>query len=267
MPELPDVEALVRRIHPQVIHRKILRVEVLSPPTVRHPDPVLFAKLLRGRRFLAVRRRGKYILLQVDDGRTLVIHLRMTGDLVVEPKGAPRDPCTRLALLLEGGKEVRFVDTRRLGHAHLLRPEEMGLLKGFSTLGPEPLAPGFTLAAFRRRLRGQRGMLKPLLLRQDFLAGLGNIYADEVLFQAGLSPIRRVEELRPEEEKALYEAIRRVLREAVRSLVRGGEPGGELLPVREEDAPCPRCGTPLEMRRVGGRSTYFCPRCQPFPPR
>lgn len=267
MPELPDVEAVVRRIRPQVVGRKILGVEVFSPPTVRHPDPVQFARLLRGREFLSVRRRGKYILFQVDDGRILVIHLRMTGDLSVEPPGTPVDPHTRLMVLLEGGKELRFVDTRRLGHAHLLRPEEVNILKGLSTLGPEPLAPGFTLAAFRRRLRGQRGMLKPLLLRQDFIAGLGNIYADEVLFQAGLSPLRRVEELRPEEERALYEAIRRVLKEAVRNLVRSGEPGGILLPVREDDAPCPRCGTPLEVRRVGGRSSYFCPRCQPLPSR
>ncbi|MDR5693924.1 MAG: DNA-formamidopyrimidine glycosylase [Armatimonadota bacterium] len=267
MPELPDVEAVVQRIRPHVVGRKILEVEVLSPRTVRHPAPALFARLLSNKKVQAIRRRGKYIVFEIDDGRILVIHLRMTGDLVVESRGTRVDPHTRLTFLLEGGKELRFVDARRLGHAHLLHPEEINLLKGFSTLGPEPLASEFTLAAFRRRLRGRKGMLKSLLLRQDFIAGLGNIYADEVLFQAGLSPMRRVEELRPQEEKALFEAIRRCLREAVRNLLRRGEPGGELIPVREEDAPCPRCGTPLEMRRVSGRSSYYCSRCQPLPAR
>ncbi len=260
MPELPDVETVRRMLQRMVGGRRIGRVTVLSPSTIRSPAPRLFARRLRGRRIEAVHRRGKYLLIGLEGAVTLVVHLRMTGDFEVAPRTAKRDPHTRVVFSLNG-KELRFIDQRRFGHMDLLPTAELHK-SGLARLGAEPLDRGFTLAQFRRMLRGRRGTLKALLLRQDVIAGIGNLYADEILFRARLHPARHIDSLRLREVTRLHEAVRSVLRRATTALSRYGKPVGALLAARTRGGACPRCGRPLMVQPIAGRTTYFCTSCQ-----
>jgi len=260
MPELPDVETVRRMLQRTISGRRIGRVTVLSPSTVRSPAPRLFERRLRGRRILAIDRRGKYLLIGLEGSRTLVAHLRMTGDFQMAQRTVPRPPHTRVVFSFDGD-ELRFVDQRRFGHMDVLPTAELQSW-GLGRLGVEPLGPGFTLEAFRRVVRGRRGALKALLLRQDLIAGIGNIYADEILFRARLRPGRQLQTLRAVDIRSLYRSIRAVLRRAIAALSRRGRPVGDLTIVREAGGSCPRCGGPLRVATIAGRTTYFCPRCQ-----
>ncbi len=271
MPELPEVETLARELRDVLVGRGIVGVEVRWPRTVAAPDPETFARRLAGRRVLEVRRRGKWLLLGLDGEEWLLVHLRMSGRLAVEDAGAPEDPHTRVVFHLEDGRRLRFSDPRKFGRMALTaRPEDW-----LGGLGPEPLDPALTPERLVGMLRGRRVRLKPLLADQRFLAGLGNIYADEVLWRAGLHPLRRADTLTPEETARLHGAIREVLEEAVarrgttladrRYVLPDGRPGefaAHLAVYGREGAPCPRCGAPIVRARVGGRSAHFCPRCQ-----
>ncbi len=261
MPELPDVETVARLLRRSIAGRRVTRVEVLDRSVVRSPAPRLFAGRLRGRRIRTVGRRGKYLLVYLSGDLVMVGHLRMTGDFVVVPRRAPRRPHTRLVLGM-GGTDVRFVDQRRFGHIDLIDARDAGTFAGLRALGVEPLTPAFSPARFRAMTGGRRGTLKAFLLRQDLIAGIGNIYADEILFQARLHPTRQVLTLRPAEVQRLYLSIRRVLRRGIGALSRRGRPVGDLIAVREPGGVCPRCGGPLRMATIAGRTTYFCPRCQ-----
>ena len=261
VPELPDVETVARLLRGSAAGRRVTRVEVLDRSVVRSPAPRLFAGRLLGRRIRTVGRRGKYLLLYLSGGLIMVGHLRMTGDFVVVPRRAPRPPHTRLVLGV-GADEVRFVDQRRFGHVDLIDARDAGTFAGLRALGVEPLTPAFSPDRFRTMVRGRRGTLKAFLLRQDLIAGIGNIYADEILFQARLDPARQVQTLRPAEVRRLYRSVRGVLRRAITALSRRGRPVGDLIAVREPGSTCPRCGGPLRVATVGGRTTYFCPRCQ-----
>jgi formamidopyrimidine-DNA glycosylase len=256
MPELPDVETVRRMLQRAVGGRRIARVTVLSPSTIRSPAPRVFARRLRGRRIQGVDRRGKYLLIGLEGALTLVVHLRMTGDFAVAPRTEPRDRHTRVVFSMDG-QELRFVDQRRFGHMDVLPTAELQAW-GLARLGMEPLDRRFTLEAFRRIVQGRRGALKALLLRQDLIAGIGNIYADEILFQARLQPARALGSLRSADIARLHRAIRTVLRRATTGLSRYGKPVGELLRARESGGACPRCGRPLIVSRVAGRTTYAC---------
>ena len=261
MPELPEVETLARYLRRRLVGRTIRRVQILTPATIRSPRPDRFARALRGRTVQGIDRRGKYVLVRLDRGLVLVIHLRMTGDLVIMPRRRLLHPHTRVVLGF-GGSDLRFEDQRRFGHMDLLPASAVPYFEPLQRIGAEPLDGAFTSQRFRAILKRRRGTLKPLLLRQEVVAGIGNLYSDEILFQARLHPGRRVESLRPQEVRRLYLATRRVLRRAVRGLARAGEPVGALLAVREEGGACPRCGRLLAATRMGGRATYFCPSCQ-----
>ena len=191
----------------------------------------------------------------------MIGHLRMTGDFVVVPRGAPRRPHTRLVLGI-GRDDVRFVDQRRFGHVDLIAAAAVETFAGLRTLGVEPLTPAFSLDRFRTLVDRRRGTLKAFLLRQDMIAGLGNIYADEILLQARLHPARQLATLQAGEVRALYRSIRGVLRRAVAALSRHRRPVGDLVLVRERGGTCLRCGGPLRIGTIAGRTTYFCPRCQ-----
>lgn len=263
MPELPDVETVRRMLQRTIAGRRIGRVTVLSPSTVRSPAQRLFARRLRGRRIQAVGRRGKYLLIGLEGALTLVVHLRMTGDFEVARRTVRRDPHTRVVLSFDG-KELRFVDQRRFGHMDVVPTAGLPAW-GLARLGAEPFDRRFTLDTFRRILQGRRGALKALLLRQDLIAGIGNIYADAILFQARLRPAHAFGSLRPADIARLHQAIRRVLRQATAALSRHGQPVGELgefLRARESGGRCPRCGRPLIVSRVAGRTTYWCRACQ-----
>jgi len=272
VPELPDVETLARTLRAHLVGRRIRATRILTPATVRSPSSTQFVRQLRGRRVTAVDRRGKYLLIRLNGGLVLLAHLRMTGDMEVVRAGEPVDRHTRVIFGLDGhrgggagtpgGEEIRFTDQRRFGHMDLLPAAALEDFGPLLRMGAEPLGRGFSLAAFRALLARRRGALKPFLLRQDVVAGIGNLYADEILFQARLHPGRRVELLRPAEVRRLHDAIRQVLRRATAGLSRAGRPVGELLDAREVGGACPRCGRPLRVSRLGGRATYFCPSCQ-----
>jgi formamidopyrimidine-DNA glycosylase len=282
MPELPEVETVARDLRPRIVGATIAGVRISWDRTWAG-DPGSAAAALVGRRVESVGRRGKFVLIGLSGEAALTIHLKMTGQLFVVDGAVPVDPYVRFVLELADGREVRFRDIRKFGRiAFHVRETTSGALvradigtASFAELGPEPLDSAFTLRAFRLRIRARRGRLKPLLLDQSFVAGIGNIYADEALWSARLHPLRRTTSLRPADERRLYRAIREILAEAVER--RGSSiddytaPDGDgsmqerLLVYQRTGEDCPRCGRPLRRIVVGGRATHFCSWCQRLP--
>ncbi len=272
MPELPEVETLAAGLSRLVVGQHIGDVAVLWDRAVCGCEIVGFKEVLTGRTVLSVGRRGKFLVLSLDEGWYLLIHLRMSGRVRVEAAEADLDPYARVVMTLQDGRRLVLSDPRKFGRVYLTRdPHQVT-----GSLGPEPLSPSFDLPAFCGLLEGRSGPLKPMLLDQSFLAGLGNIYTDEALFAAGLHPLRKVVSLKPPEVQRLYEAIRTVLTEAVarrgttlsdgRYMDAEGQPGnnGDFLCVyQREGLPCLRCGRAIERSVVGGRGTRYCPSCQP----
>ena len=282
MPELPEVETVARDLRPRIVGATITGARSSWARTLRTHTADAFADRVAGRRVEAVGRRGKFVVVELSGGAALTIHLKMTGQLFVVPAATPVDPYVRLVVELEDGREIRFRDIRKFGRVGLYgRDAATGELTdevgggAFAALGPEPLDPGLTLRAFRLRLRRRKGRLKSLLLDQAFLAGVGNIYADEALWTAKLHPLRTVRTLRAPDERRLYEAIRRILAEAVER--RGSSiddytaPDGDgsmqeqLQVYQRTGEPCPRCGHPVKRVVIGARSTHFCSWCQRVP--
>ncbi|MEA2607719.1 MAG: formamidopyrimidine-DNA glycosylase [Chloroflexota bacterium] len=280
MPELPEVETVARDLRPRILGATITGARTSWARTLRTHTPEAFAEAIAGRRVEGVGRRGKQLLVELSGDAALTIHLKMTGQLFVVPAETPVDPYVRLVLELADGREVRFRDIRKFGRIGLYGRDpvtgelvtEVGGGAVFAAIGPEPLDPAFTLREFRRRLRRRSGRLKPLLLDQSFLAGIGNIYADEALWLARLHPLRSAGSLHPADERRLYDAIRTVLSEAIER--RGSSiddytaPDGDgsmqerLQVYQRTGEPCPRCGRPIKRIVIGARSTHFCSWCQ-----
>ena len=275
MPELPEVETVVRELRAAgLVGRKIAAARVFWPRTLAAPAAARFPRAIRGLEIRALSRRAKFVVLNLSGGFTLLIHLRMSGHLDVLPQKTSPRPHDRVVLTLDNGQQLHFEDTRKFGRIWLLRDPATVLGK----LGPEPfeIAP----AAFRRGLAERARRLKPLLLDQTFLAGVGNIYSDEALWAARLHPCRRADTLTAAQAEELLGAIQAVLRRGIRNLgttLGGGKthfvlPRGErgrnqeqLNAYGQTGAPCPRCGTPIRRILVGQRSTHFCPACQRTP--
>jgi formamidopyrimidine-DNA glycosylase len=272
MPELPEVETVARDLRGLVVGATIVDAETRWARTLRDLSPEAFADGVAGRRIEAVGRRAKQLVVELSGGAFLTIHLKMTGQLFVVPQGRPDDPYVRLVLELADGREIRFRDIRKFGRIGLYGS---GAADPFEKTGPEPLAEAFTVTAFRRRLRARKGRLKPLLLDQTFIAGVGNIYADEALWAARLHPLRTARTVRPADERRLWRELRRILAEAV--IRRGSSiddytaPDGDgdmqehLQVYQRTDEPCPRCGRPIRRIVVGSRATHFCSWCQRLP--
>ena len=269
MPELPEVETTVRALRRPLVGETFKIAHLYWPRHVETPGPEEFRNRLPGQRIEAIRRRGKYLVFMLSGDDTLIIHLRMTGHLSVAEKGAPLTDHTHTILELLGKKEVRFRDMRKFGRLYLVSNPAQVLGK----LGPEPLAPSFSPHVLAERLKGRSMRLKSLLLDQSFVAGIGNIYADEALHYAGLHPLRGADTLQDKEIVALYHAIQRVLRMGIEregaSIDRYRNPDGSrgqmqhaVAVFRRTAEPCYRCGTPIKRIVVGGRSTHFCPTCQ-----
>ena len=223
MPELPEVETVARDLRPRLVGATVVGARVAWARTVRTHDPLAFAEAIAGRTVLAVGRRAKQVVVDLSGEAALTVHLKMTGQLFVVPAATPVDPYVRVVLELEDGRELRFRDIRKFGRFGLYGRDpvtgelvsEVGGVEVFAAIGPEPLADEFTVREFRRRIRRRKGRLKSLLLDQSFIAGVGNIYADEALWRSRLHPLRAAASLRPPDERRLYEAIRGVLSEAV----------------------------------------------------
>jgi formamidopyrimidine-DNA glycosylase len=282
MPELPEVETIARELRPLVLDAEIVEAWWDWPRVVRHPASEAFGEEVAGRRILDVTRRGKWVLLELSGEAVLSIQVKMTGQLFVRAAKTPRDPHVHIAFRFADGRELRMRDVRKFGRVGLYDRDEAARLFGgdgpdgaFGELGPEPLSDALTLSAFRRRLRARRGRLKPLLLDQSFLAGIGNIYADEALWLARLHPLRRTGSLQPADERRLYDAIRRILAEAIAH--RGSSiddytaPGGDgemqhrLQVYQRTGKRCPRCGNRIRRIVLGARGTHFCAWCQRLP--
>lgn len=269
MPELPEVETTVRALRRPLLGKTFKAAHLYWPRHVQTPAPEEFKKRLPKQRIEAIDRRGKYLVFSLSGDETLIIHLRMTGHLSVEEKDAPLVDHTHTVLELSGEKELRFRDVRKFGRLYLVRDPGQVLGK----LGPEPLAASFSPEVLAERLDGRSMRLKSLLLDQSFIAGVGNIYADETLYYARLHPERAADTLDERAIVALYEAIQKVLRMGIErrgaSIDRYRNPDGSRGQMQEEVAvfgrtgePCYRCGTPIQRIVVGGRSTHFCPACQ-----
>lgn len=272
MPELPEVETIVRHLRETVVTAVIEQVEVILPKVIRTPDPAVFTQMLTNRQVTAVRRRGKYILLGLSGDLVLVVHLRMTGQLIYEPAGGAYPKHTHVVLHLSAGR-LRFTDLRRFGRFWLVPIAELDTVSGLRDLGVEPLSPGFRSGDFVAALGRRRGMIKALLLNQCFIAGMGNIYTDEALFRARIHPQRKANEISAAQARNLYRAMQKVLQEgiafggtSVRDYVDGrGREGRfqDMLRVYgRRGEPCPRCGEPIARIKTAGRGTYFCPHCQ-----
>ncbi len=269
MPELPEVQTILDALLPHIVERTIQDVLLHWPGVVDRPPADVFVAEMRGRRILAGRRRGKYLLFALDDGNTLIMHLRMTGEMRVVPAGQPLHAHDRLSFVLDNGQAWRFKDMRKFGRAYLVA----GADEIIGKLGPEPLGPAFTAPALRARLQRRRAPIKSLLLDQRLVAGIGNIYADEALYRAGIHPLRLGADLRPEEVERLVEAVQQVLRQALAemgtTLRDYRRPDGSvgsfqnsLMVFRRTGQPCYTCGAPIQRIVVGGRSTHFCPQEQ-----
>ena len=284
MPELPEVETIRRQLEPQLVGTRIEALEVLDPRWTRPVDPREVEAQVAGKRIEGLGRRGKYLLLELDGGLTLVMHLRMTGNLLLVDEGqvvaaveagdvSPGEQrFLRARFLLEDGRELRFADARRFGEAFLLAGDQVEE-RFEGRVGIEPLSDAFTTEALEQLAAGRRVPLKSFLLNQSGVAGVGNIYADEALWRAELHPLSPAGSMRHEHAEALREGVVEALEAG---LAEGGasiddyrdsrgEPGtmqDEFIVHTREGEECPRCGQTIRRIVVSGRSTYFCPGCQ-----
>ena len=274
MPELPEVQTIVNDLNASgIIGIRISGAEVYWSRTIAVPSPKVFCKRLRGRKFAAIRRRGKHLVFETDRASTMLLHLRMSGRLHLVPTSIPRIKHEHVIIKFDDGRQLRFHDTRKFGRIHLTEDPDSIL----GRLGPEPLEKRFTAKVLTERLGRHSRMLKPLLLDQHFVAGLGNIYVDEALWDAKLHPHRISSSLSSDEIKALRRAIPKVLKRGIKNLgtslgtgetnfysvaSRRGRNKDELKVFRRTDLPCPRCRTAIRRIIVGQRSTHICPKCQ-----
>ena len=277
MPELPDVETIVRALQqggregPAVLGRRLQSADILWERTLAQPSAVEFISRVPGQVVEGVSRRGKFVVIKLSQD-FLLAHLRMSGDLRVEPlqdekaQSLPLQTHDRLVLNFADGQRLVFNDPRKFGRVWLVADLQPVL----GRLGPEPLDPGFNAQQFYAKLHTHRRLLKPLLLDQAFIAGLGNIYTDEALHVAGLHPTRHAHELDEIQAQKLLQAIRQVLEEGIRRngasfdwVYRGGSFQNSFRVYQRTGKPCPVCGTPVERLVIGQRGTHFCPVCQP----
>lgn len=274
MPELPEVETTVRDLRPQLVGRSIKRAMVRWPRSIALPTARTFAYQIEGWTITDITRRGKFLRFHLQRGlslRYLFVHLRMTGGFRIDPIETRRDKYMHVLLQLDNGKELRFRDPRKFGRMWLVEDETPVIGK----LGPEPLE--MSQKEFVHLFEGKRGKLKPLLMNQEFLAGLGNIYVDESLWYARLHPLRSAESLSRAERARLFGSIQKVLNRAIAvggtsidvmyKRVNGASGGFQdsLRAFDREKRPCRRCGTPIRKTVVAQRGTHFCPTCQQAP--
>ncbi len=272
MPELPEVETVVRGLREPLIGQHIVDMWYDWDKTIHSPAPAEFAARIQGQTIENIRRRAKYIICELEHD-VLVVHLKMTGRLYVVPDDSEHDAdkWVHFQLQLDNGTQLRFSDMRKFGKVYLTN--DINTITG--KLGPEPLEDAFTADVMRERMGNRRKMIKPLLLDQTFIAGVGNIYADEALHKAGIHPKRTADTLTDAEIDTLYETVRESLRQGIQregaSFSWYRKPDGEqgamqkdFVAFRRDGEPCYTCGTIIEKIRVAQRGTHYCPVCQPL---
>ncbi len=267
MPELPEVETIKNDLEPYVAGRSIINVTLLWERTLQHPAKEEFERIIKGQKISGMDRRGKYLIFNLESGYKLVMHMRMSGSLMLGHNNPP--PHTRAIVHLDNDTEIYFNDPRKFGKMQLVKDCDCLLGK----LGIEPLSDEFTVEAFAGLLNNRKTAIKGILLNQCLIAGIGNMYADEALFASKIHPERPANSLSKEEIKTLHKAIRDVLKLGIRnkgaSVTNYFRPDGETGSAHKQfkvahckDKPCPVCRTPLQRIRVHQRGTYFCPNCQ-----
>ncbi|MFW6035862.1 MAG: bifunctional DNA-formamidopyrimidine glycosylase/DNA-(apurinic or apyrimidinic site) lyase [Halothermotrichaceae bacterium] len=273
MPELPEVETIVIGLKNMVVNNIIKDVIIKETGLIAFPDPDTFKKALKGKKIRAIKRRGKYIIFNISDQKNLIIHLRMTGRLLVKPSNLEYNKHTHIIFKLDDAMDLRFNNVRKFGRLYLVEKGEYKEAGGLADLGPEPLAQKFTFKKFKELFINRSKNIKALLLDQTFLAGLGNIYTDEALFSAGINPMRTADSLNNNEKKKLYKAIKKVLKigikyggtsfsDYVNASGEKGEFQDKLKVYQKEGHRCPECGSEIVKTRIAGRGTHYCPQCQ-----
>ncbi len=270
MPELPEVETIKRDLSRLIVGKKILDVTTDSPKQVK---PLLgkVKKAVIEAKIKKIERRAKLLLIFLSNGRILAIHLKLTGRLLVRKKGAPKDDWQHVTILLSGNRELRFADLRKFGWVRLLK-DKKELEKLLSEFGPEPL-DSLDLKKFKEILASSGRPVKLVLMDQKKISGIGNIYANDALFLARINPQRPAKKLSSQEAKKLYQAIKRVLRAGIKyrgasdqyyldALGRKGSYQDHFLTYGREGKKCLDCGGKIKKTKIGGRGTFFCPKCQ-----
>lgn len=273
MPELPEVETIRRVIEPQLWGLAIRELILHRPEVIAHPEPEEFCRRLMGQTFCSLKRRGKFLILELFGGDRVIVHLRMTGCLLVTPENYPQEKHTHVVFRLEKGLELRFSDTRRFGRLWLLKKGEADTYSGIEKLGMEPLDTALTGQYLQNHWGKRKKAIKDCLLEQNVLAGIGNIYSDEILFQARIRPDRPACSLTGEE----WDSLARIIPQCLSFFIRKNQLSPkEYLESKGQDyrntpylqvygrqgLPCPSCGTSLCRTVIGGRSSVYCPCCQ-----
>lgn len=273
MPELPEVETVRRILEPQLAGQRVESVDVRNEQVIARPEAGRFAALLSGQIIASLERRGKFLTFRMESGDRLSLHLRMTGQLLVMPSTEPMEQHTHLILSLSGGSQLRYIDVRRFGRFWLFRADEEDSFTGQTGLGPEPTDPNLTAAFLKKALGKRRSPIKGMLLDQTVIAGIGNIYSDEILFSAGIFPGAKCNTLNDADWERLAHSIPSVILEGIAAdrmtpeeylLSRGkAYRNAEHLRIYgRAGLPCAVCQTTIRKITVGARSSCYCPRCQ-----
>lgn len=273
MPELPEVETIRRIIEPQVVGRTILSAEIPNPQIIAYPEPNTFAERLTRRTISSMGRRGKFLWLELEGGDRVIFHLRMTGLPLVTPPGFPPEKHTHLLLHLSDGTQFRYIDPRRFGRFWYIRSDEQDAFTGMDKLGPEPNDPALTAEYLKSKLSKRRKPIKEMLHDQSIVAGIGNIYSDEILFAAKIYPGQLCSELTDDAWEELAATIPEIIawgidiekmtpEEYLTGQGKEYRNAAHLKAYGCAGKPCAGCGTPMERMTVGGRSSTFCPNCQ-----
>jgi len=261
MPELPDVAGFARYLEKTVLHQTVSRTHVPDERILSGVTRRQLAARLKHRQLAATHRHGKYLLLELDDGAHLVLHFGMTGRLAAWRRDGADPDDIKVLWDLEDGWHLAYTCQRLLGEVGYAR--DRARFVSSQSLGPDALDPDLTEDRFLALMEGRRGTTKGLLMNQSVIAGLGNVYSDEILFQAGIRPGRKVDRLSAQERRELYRVLRRVLTTACeRGDAVADQPDSWLIHRRDEDQECPRCGGTLRADTVIGRTSYWCPSCQ-----
>ncbi len=273
MPELPEIETIRRVIGHQIAGGRIENIRIMNPVVIAHPTSEEFRCKAEGRMLSSLDRRGKFLIFHLDDGKRILLHLRMTGCLLLTPPDYPEEKHTHMVFRLSNGLEMRYSDTRRFGRFWLLEKGEVDEISGVEKLGIEPFDPDFTSEYLSSRLGKRRKTIKECLLDQSAVAGIGNIYGDEILFASRINPSRSADTLRADEWERLAAAIPEVLsffierntiapEEYLKTKGREYRNTPFLKVYGHSGKPCPLCGTKLQRLVIGGRSSVYCPSCQ-----
>jgi formamidopyrimidine-DNA glycosylase len=261
LPELPDVQVLKQYVDATSLHQEIETVEVRSQQMLEGMDGREIKDRLQGRMFEGTRRHGKYLFVELDDGEWLMLHFGMTGDLKYYKRPDKEPEYDQILFNFVNGYHLAYIMPRKLGEVRLL-DEPRDLIED-KELGPDVLSSEFDFETFREILHGRRGMIKSRLMDQQIMAGVGNVYSDEILFQAGVHPRTPVNELDADSLRRVFDCLKTVLHVAIEHQAEPEQfPDGYLIPYRHTDHACPKCGGSIERIKVSGRTGYFCPACQ-----